>query len=244
MIGIGLGIGQGAGGGSAAPFSFADIADLAWDLDPANYATGTWANPLGSAPAFTQAVSGSRPTLGAIGSEPALVFDGTDDFLRCASAWSAPAAAECFIVATLDGDAPVTNGNGLWRFGTQASGSYEVVPYSDDHSYDGWGSSARKDAGTGYGGPMRSGPCIYSVRTAAGAWSVHLNGTQKYTTATNTVAFQSRPALGGSGNDPASPSTFHKGKMGRFVCYGRVLTAPERALVLGNLATRFGIVIP
>lgn len=243
-LGISLGLGIGSGR-RRSTFSSSAVPGLIWDLDGGDYnaTTGAWPNSAGTGPAFGQAVSGARPAKVSLSGMAWLSFDGVDDFLRAVSDWTPPAAAECFLVCMLAIDAPTVNGNGLWRFGTEAGGFFEVVPYIDDHSYDGWGSTARKDAGTGFTVPMRLMPCIYSVRSGPGHWSVHLNGSQKFTTSTNTVGFQTRPTLGGSGNDPAAPTLFHKGGMGRFVCYDHILTANERAYVLPGMAARDGIIL-
>jgi hypothetical protein len=73
------------------------------------------------------------------------MFDGSNDWLWAVASWPGVAAGEAWIVFQLDADAPLVAGNGLWRFGTAAGGSYDVVPYSDGHAYDAFGSTTRKN---------------------------------------------------------------------------------------------------
>jgi hypothetical protein len=80
-----------------------------------------------------------------------------------------------------------------------ASGSGDHYPYADSVIYDGWGSDSRKTTGTP-AADLRSWH-HYTVKSASGEWTAWHDGTQHYTTSSNTVSFTTAPELArSSGN--------------------------------------------
>lgn len=127
-----------------------------------------------------------------------LRLDTTNKNLRFADCYltlpdmSALTAAEIFIAAKHDTD-PKAAGTGLWDMSATAHAPY--VPFSDSNVYDDWGSSARKNASFNTAGVMASRH-VYSVWSAANDWGQWLNGSLKFSTATNTVLFKADPIFG------------------------------------------------
>jgi len=235
---LGLGLGMGVAAGPIASFVPTDLSGITlWLRAGVGYSSGTWLDQSGAGHNFTQASGPAQPTTGTIAGQPALVFNGTSQYLSsAASAFSGQTAGEAFIVMQLDADPPATGAGGLWTFGTGAS---DHTPFTDGVIYSGWGSDTRKttvDPATS----MASAACIYNIRSAANAWSSHLNGTQLFTTATNSVAFPSVCVIG-SGN--VAGSVFHKGKIGEVLVFNRVLTSDERTSNLAYLGSLYGIAI-
>lgn len=106
---------------------------------------------------------------------------------------------------------------GWWNFGTNGDPSH--FPYSGS-LYDSFGSTGRPSTGavsldTWY---------RYQVMSKAGTWTAWRNGTQVYTTGTNTVAWPTVPAIGWS-----NASWQWRGRMSVFVLYNRELTTTERS---------------
>jgi hypothetical protein len=189
---------------------------------------GVWAGVGGSGASASNATDATQPTLSATGGpggKPAVAFTG-GQLLQFADVFSAFTAAELFMVWKADADPSVTGAGGLWYFGT--GGSADVIPFTDGNVYDGFGSSARKDA-------IAANPTVslatwnrYSVVTTSAEWTSRINGTQHSTTATNTVAFHTSCNLGVSNNPGA---VFFEGKVHEFVLFSSKLGASERGRV-------------
>lgn len=95
-------------------------------------------------------------------------------------------------------------------------------PYTDSKIYDDFGTNARKDAIV-TGGGLTSWH-VLEIRSASAAWSLHLNGTQKHSTGTNTVAWGTSPFLGRS----AGSTKFMKGWIAEIIFYSSVLSSSDR----------------
>lgn len=103
-------------------------------------------------------------------------------------------AGEFFAVAKLDSDPPPTNAaappHGDWGTGSDA-----YYPWQNDSKiYDDFGTNTRKDAIV-TGGGLTSWH-VLNIRTASGAWSLWINGVQKHSTGSNTVAWGTSPKIG------------------------------------------------
>jgi hypothetical protein len=64
-------------------------------------------------------------------------------------------------------------------------------------------------------------------RSASGAWGFAMDGTDIYTTGTNTVSPQTNPFLGKHQNNRGDGGIFYHGRMGRMLLFNRVLTGTE-----------------
>lgn len=99
---------------------------------------------------------------------------------------SAFTEGEHFILMKLANDPPSGGDTGaLHSFGTDAATNH--IPYTDGTVYDGFGSNARKT--TVNPTPSFASWRLYSAYSASGDWANYVDGTQIYSTATNTVGF-------------------------------------------------------
>lgn len=115
--------------------------------------------------------------------------------------------------------------------------------FSNSNIYSGWGSSVRKNWNPLTGSPAFDvlDPQIYQVLSKSGEWTARFNGTTSFTTASNTVNFNSTNS--GNTHIGASHTSVFNGNISEVVLYGRELTATERARVQSYLAIKYGIAI-
>jgi len=99
---------------------------------------------------------------------------------------SAFTEGEHFILMKLANDPPSGGDIGaLHTFGTAVNTNH--IPYTDGTVYDGFGSNARKT--TVDPTPSFASWRLYSAYSTSGDWANYVDGTQIYSTATNTVGF-------------------------------------------------------
>lgn len=184
--------------------------------------------------------NGNHPTLNAA---PTLTTGGPGGkrFWRWAGSqlitfpdcFSALTVAECFVVVKRSDN---TSGHdGFWRFG--ASNDCRFPFPGDGGIYDEWGTSARKTTGVPTKSPV-SDFIIYNVTSKSGGWTSRINGTQHFTTATNTVSFKTACEIG---RNSAGGETFY-GDVAELIIFNRELAAAERASVVADLTEEFRIV--
>jgi hypothetical protein len=175
-----------------------DIAGL-WGWWKADALTGltdgdpvtTWSDSSGNGRDATAVGTPSYET-GEVNALPAIAFDGVGDGFNLPDA-SALGAGTMFIVFRIDNDPPLGGeSTGMWLFGTDGQASH--FPWTDGIIYDAWGTSARKTVGNPVKSLAEWG--FYCVRSSAGAWNAHHDGTQLFTTATNTASFSNTPRMG------------------------------------------------
>ena len=191
---------------------------------------------------WTQAVAGSRPVFktNIVNGHGVARLDGSDDF------WGGPdlsalTAGEVFIVLKLDADPPLAEEQtGLWWIGADPVVLADAVPYIDGAVYDGWGSTARKSTGD----PtlsLASAFRLYNVVSIANEWTSFIDGTQHFTTGTNTVGFIATPWLGQSA--AGASNRFLDGDIAEFVLYNRKLAAGEKTDLKTYFASRYALTI-
>lgn len=202
-------------------------------------AVAGWQDKSGNGRHMTQATSGNRPLYktGILNSLPVVRFDGANDVLAGANL-SALSAAEVFIVVkTGQADPPASGaGTGLWHYGTDSQATH--FPYSDGNVYDNFGTNSRK--GVGNPTPSLASFRLYSVVTKSGGWTARIDGTQVFTTASNTVGFRSSCELG-SGLSGAGPA--FSGDVAELILYGTELSGGDRDIVESYIAAKFGLTI-
>jgi len=134
-------------------------------------------------------------------------------------------AGEAFIVLILDADPSATSGlEGIpLSVGGLSGGGPRYSDDSDGIIYDNFGSSNIKT--TANPSDNLAAWHVYNVRAASGAWSNHVNGTQIFSTATNTVAWTTVPLIG---RDDFN-SKLMAGSIADIILFNRVLNdATER----------------
>lgn len=99
---------------------------------------------------------------------------------------------ESFMVVRVKNDPPIGANSGFINFGT--SGSNIHFPWESGNIFDDFGCNTRRD--TGNPATTLAQWNLYGVLTKTNNWTSRLNGTQLFTTGTNTVSFSSTPKLG------------------------------------------------
>jgi large repetitive protein len=149
----------------------------------------------------------------------------TSSFYTYGNVMSGKTAGTVFVVMKRFNDPPAVDVDaGLWWWGTDAVDD-AVVPWTNGYIYDEWGTTARKSAGDptpSFATAFRT----YCVSSESGNWTCRIDGTQQYTTATNTVGFRTAPLLGKNKNN-----RLFKGYISAFIVYGRALSTAEKGQV-------------
>jgi hypothetical protein len=130
-------------------------------------------------------------------------------------------AGDFFAVVELDADPPAGTAeappHGDW--GTAGDAYY---PWSNNGNiYDDFGTNTRKD---NIAVASLAQWRVYEARTAPGAWSNHLDGTQLHTTASNTVAWSTAPFIGHT----ATNGKYLHGLIAEVIFYSSVLSNTDR----------------
>lgn len=165
-----------------------------------------------------------------INGRPTVFFDastaGSEKYMTLTKSLASYAASHAFVVLKLVVALPVTVGTGLWKLGSSGLASH--FPYVDNTIYDDGGGTTRYTCGS----PVVSlaNPVVYEVANGS-TWTSRINGTQQFTSASNTVGLSAAPEIGSN----TSFSTFCDGYWCEMMMFNRILTAPERQLVVGYL---------
>jgi hypothetical protein len=163
-------------------------------------------------------------------------FDGSNDTMPLASQPLTGASAGTFFgVAKLDTDPPgttTTTGPILGDFGND-TGADSVFPWTDGSIYDAWGSTVRKSAGNPT--PALTSWFIYCVQSASGLWRNYVNGgTVLFTTATNTVTWDTAPKVGSDAG-----LYFLDGDIAEIIVYNSQLSTTDMNQVGNYLVSKY-----
>jgi hypothetical protein len=162
--------------------------------------------------------------LGTLNGRPSVNWDNFD-YVDLGNL-SALTEGEIFRLVKKDADPPVGQGF-FWLFGTSGSSSH--VPYTSGTIYDDFGSNVRKT--TVDPTPALTSWRLYSVYSAASDWASYLDGTQIYSTGTNTVAFNSGAYFTSDGEL----------NTGEDILFSSKLSAPDRTIVFNDIETNYGL---
>lgn len=202
---------------------------------------GGWQDQSGNARHFTQSDANQVPVLktGILNGLPILRSDGTT-FAGVGKTligpnMSALTAGEIFIiVAALADPGASTVGAGLWKFGT--SGSGELYPFNGDANiYEEFGSTTR--SATGNPTPALTSFRLYNVVTTSSELTTFIDGTQFFTTATNTVGFSTTPWLFQGANSSFS------GDIAEAVICSAKISGSDKTNLKAYFASRYGLTI-
>lgn len=200
-------------------------------------AVALWKDQSGLNNDFSQSTSGNRPTwrTSVVNSQHIVRFDGSNDTLVGPS-FSSLTASEMFVVVKIDTDPPgVNTAAGMWYFGSHATDSH--YPFTDGTIYDAFGTTARKT--TVNPTPALTSPRLYNVVSVSGEWTSFLDGTQIYTTATNTVGFATTTYIGSN----VAVDRCLDGDIAEFIIYNKKLSSAEKANVEAYIAARYALTI-
>lgn len=190
----------------------------------------------GSGLTVTQATGSAQPLYktNILNGLPAYQFDGVDDQLLL-STLAALTAGEVFLIVKANND-PGVGIKALWRLGTEPTNS-GIYPWTDGQIYEEFGTTVRKTVGNPTPS-LSSAFRLYNVISAAGEFTVNLDGTQLFTTATNTVGFPAAPTLGkGIG------ATFFAGQWCEWVLLNAKASTTQRAHLKAYFASKFALTI-
>lgn len=169
-----------------------------------NDSISTWTSRSGSNDA-SQATAANQPTYvtGQSGGQPALRFDGNDSMGFAANIISGTPDGFAAFIFKLDND-PVTNTNfagaPLGDWGSSTSANHWT--WDDGVIYDDFGTTSRKTAGNPT--PSLTLFRVISQHSAANDFVINIDGTQFYSTATNTVGWNSTQTIGKSSDGGGS----------------------------------------
>ena len=206
-----------------------------------------WGDQSGNGRNLTQSTTSRQPDFipsGGTNNLPYFNLTQTGDVGKemhwATNAWSALTAGDVFFVGQRPIDPPTLSPGGagtLWKSTDTDTG---VVPYISGLIYDFSLTNVRKEAiGTTAG--KTASTFVYNVSSAANSWTNRLNGSQIYTTSTNTFYMSSDTALFNT-NYTGHPEFYYLGKFYEFIMFNRILTPQERSLVDSYIYNRYGIV--
>lgn len=123
----------------------------------------------------------------------------------------------------------------LSSFGT-GSGQNTLYPFTNGDVHDTFGSNVRQATGN----PTQNLTAwhLYEVLTKSGEWTSWINGTQHFTTASNTVDWPTTLSIG------VDPSTNHfLGELEEIALYSRDLTGSEITALKDYFADKYALTI-
>lgn len=155
------------------------------------------------------------------------------------------AAGHAFAVVKINNDPPGPPGaTGTAQCGspmghwTSDASLDSLYPFTDGIIYEAFGSTARKT--TVNPAPSLTSWRLYECRSASGAWSNHLDGTQLFSTGTNTVGWSTTPFIGRS---IAGVTATLRGNIAEVIFFSRVLNSTEIASIKSYLTAKFALTI-
>jgi hypothetical protein len=161
-----------------------------------NDAIGTWTSRTGINNA-TQATVASKPTykVNMSGGQPALYFDGADKMAFSSSIISGTPDGFAAFIFKVDIDPPTDafkTGPVMGNFGSASLANH--WPFVDGIIYDDFGTANRKTAGNPT--PSLTSFRIISQHSAASDFVINIDGSQFYSTSTNTVGWSGSQQIG------------------------------------------------
>lgn len=197
------------------------------DGDP----VGSFTDQSGAGIHSEQATAGKKPLYktNIIGGKPALLYDGTDDFTKQASAYTDLPSTTIFVVLQ-----PVTT-TGLPDFVDGfASGKRHQIGIRSAKLQIFQGSTV-----TGTSNAAAATNYVLTGAFTSGASAMYVNGTSAGTSAT-AANVQNGLVIGANSGATAE---FANAYIAEVICYSRVLTAGERATVHTYVQDKYGITV-
>ncbi len=195
----------------------------------------TWIDSSGNSRDATQSVAADKPTykINIINGKPVVRFAAANtEFMNLPNFLTGFGAGEIFLVVKLNNDPPVTGSGGIWDFGSDAASSHYC--FDDGFIYDEFATTARK--GTVNPTPSLAAWRLYNVSSQANEWTSRLDGTQIFTTATNTVGWSTTPKIGGE-------TFFCDGDIAELILYSTVLSTADRTAVKTYIAAKYNLTL-
>lgn len=227
-------------GGGGGAFSPTDIAGLrtwlkadALSLNNGDEVT-TWTDSSGSGNNATQSTEATRKPnyfTNVQNSLPIVRFDvdgsAEDRMVWPTTLMSGATAGSVFITLSL----PLAASGRQSPVTMTSNGEFTHYTFSDGNWYDNWGSTTRK---TISGSVTLTTFHLFEIISAPSDWRAYQNGTQKHSTATNTVGFGSSAGLG-------STNLAFGADIGEVLVYDTALSTTDRQNVETYLKDKWGI---
>jgi len=238
-IGMGMGLTYGMPNNGWNPLTVSGClcyltADAGITLNGSN--VSQWSDQSGNGNHFTQPTAGKQPAFvtSGINSKNSVKADGVTAGMRlsCVNNMSAlmgsATAGERIILAQLTVDGFGNPSSINW--GTGDIGSFQE--FSTDHKmYDGFATTARKNGSVAVTTGLLLSPYTQDIQSAAGNFTMLINGTTYFTTGTNTYGVNTNiPTLFSNGTNAAAPMLIRA-----LLVYDHVLSSADRSYVLGGL---------
>jgi hypothetical protein len=174
---------------------------------------------------------------GGANGQPYLSFDGNDAY-ELPNFLTGYTAAHVFIVVKETNDPAVSTASCLGpcaHFGTGAGGN-TLYPFTNGVIHDCFGSTTRHD--TGNPTPSLASWRLYEILTKSGEWTSWIDGTQHFTTASNTMGFPTNPLIAGDG-----AGNFFVGDLEEIMLYGADIGSTDIASVKSYVSSTYGLTI-
>ncbi len=201
----------------------------------------TWIDSSGNSRDATQSVAADKPTYktNILNGKPVVRFAASNsEFMNLPDFLTGFSAGEIFIVVKLNNDPPAVGDGGIWNFGSDGIATHYC--YIDGVVYDEFATTARKD--TGNQTPSLAAWRLYNISSQANEWTSRLDGTQVFTTATNTVGWTTSPTIGTS-TVGATPTYYCDGDIAELLLYSAVLSASDRTAVKTYIAAKYNLTL-
>lgn len=206
-----------------------------------------WGNngSTGSAADLSQSTSARRPSYtssnASFGGRPTVDFaSASTQYMSTTGAPTGLSSVEAFLVLNLVADPPASATNaGLWYYSTTSAGSLTYYPFTDGVIYDASLTSARKT--TVNPTPSLTSAHLYNVVSTSSEWTSFLNGTQLFTTATNTVGLSATAIVGTS--HPSLTNTYLNGSIAEIAVYDNKISSGDKTNFKRYIAARYGITV-
>ena len=149
-------------------------------------------------------------------------------------------AGHAFVVVKINADPPPGTGNcgsplGFWTGHATLDSLY---PFTDGIIYEGAMSTSRHT--TVNPTPALTSWRLYEIRSASGAYSTHLDGTQIFTTASNTVGWGTTPRIGRS---RAGVTATLRGDIAEVIFFSRVLNSTEITSIKSYITAKYALTL-
>jgi hypothetical protein len=205
---------------------------------------GTWPDSSGLGNHATQTNS-NKPVYrtGQMNGVGSVHFQGGSCLQVPPSMWTGKTAGERFVVQRTDLDPASSDATGGHMFLGNDVSHEAYMPASDGLIYDNFGTTLRKIVGNVT--PVLTAPHIYRTVSTSSEWTATIDGTDVYTTATNTVGFSTvHQRIGGGYPGSPIPDQKYVGYFSEIMCWGRKLSDAERDdIVTAYLAAKYTITV-
>jgi probable HAF family extracellular repeat protein len=199
-----------------------------------NVMISSWEDQSGKTNQPWQSTSANRPEwrAGQINGRPVIHFDGTNDSLSLPNFLSGATQAEAFVVLKAQNETPSGN-RALWKFGSYPTPGDLRYPATDGSLIDAFGSASSFNSGD----PAQAlaGYHLFNVSSKTGEWISRINQVVQFSSANNTVGFNTLPVIGFSG------FYYFEGDIAELLIYDRVLSSPERNAVGAYINRRYAL---